>query len=700
MPYVRRAGVNEFHGDATMSLMQSVRPRKAGPITVACALAAMLVPQPGSARVYPDPAVESEYQGCVAKIRAAGFGNVIDKLENSRHGFVIHNSVGGFGLSYPNNESAADNGVSTGATLNWNTNPTGTNTGDVPVDKCANLYHEMNHMAHWQDGTFVDEKNKCSFMTNARYDDPRFALVAASDTHIPIEEVNVTREENKYRQSQGLPPRPGYGGYFLPLDGIDCDPPPPPRPPAGCNGCAISHGEPHLTTFDGAHYDFQAVGEFILTRDSSGDLEVQTRQTAFPGSTMVSFNTAVAANVAGDRVGVYASGLDPELHIGGVATLARTQRLPHGGTISTSDHRAIDIAWPDGSELFVRPTGPWALTVMMHLADSRRGRVEGVLGNFDGNQANDIAVRGGAKIGQPPKFEDLYPRFADSWRVTQSQSLFDYGPDQNTATFTNLTFPARPISIANLQNRSAAETVCRQRGVAEQHILEACVLDVGLTGQAIFATDAATTQALALSGNEMMLAVTQPGTTARLAFLGTAGQKLFVDASSSNVDDCGVLFLLDPDNHSLAHGCIVGGGGFIDLTVLPSTGQYTIVLDPRGRKTGQANLRLITAVDQEGTITANGPEVTAAVNQPGAVARLQFPGTAGQKVFVDATSSTVDDCEVLFLLDPANQRLAHTCILGGKGLIDGIVLPTTGKYTIVLDLPGRKTGQAKLRLRK
>jgi subtilisin family serine protease len=37
-------------------------------------------------------------------------------------------------------------------------------------------------------------------------------------------------------------------------------------------------GEPHLTTVDGVHYDFQSVGEFVSVRDGHG-LEIQTRQT-------------------------------------------------------------------------------------------------------------------------------------------------------------------------------------------------------------------------------------------------------------------------------------------------------------------------------------------------------------------------------------------------------------------------------------
>ncbi len=38
-------------------------------------------------------------------------------------------------------------------------------------------------------------------------------------------------------------------------------------------------GDPHIHTVDGKSYDFQAVGEFTLLRDSEDGLEIQVRQT-------------------------------------------------------------------------------------------------------------------------------------------------------------------------------------------------------------------------------------------------------------------------------------------------------------------------------------------------------------------------------------------------------------------------------------
>ena len=81
----------------------------------------------------------------------------------------------------------------------------------------------------------------------------------------------------------------------------------------GNTGVLGLDGDPHITTLDGTHYDFQGAGEYVALRSGTG-AEVQVRQapiaTTFnPGTnaytglaTCVSLNTAVAARVGKHRV--------------------------------------------------------------------------------------------------------------------------------------------------------------------------------------------------------------------------------------------------------------------------------------------------------------------------------------------------------------------------------------------------------------
>ena len=111
-------------------------------------------------------------------------------------------------------------------------------------------------------------------------------------------------------------------------------------------------GEPHITTTNGIHYNFQAAGEFTALR-AGGGLEIQTRQSPFPtGSapvddyagitTCVSINSALAARVGRHRVTYqpnFKNAADPgglQLRVDGVLTPLTTAGLNLSGAAGSS----------------------------------------------------------------------------------------------------------------------------------------------------------------------------------------------------------------------------------------------------------------------------------------------------------------------------------------------------------------------------
>ena len=73
------------------------------------------------------------------------------------------------------------------------------------------------------------------------------------------------------------------------------------------------------------------------------------------------------------------------------------------------------------------------------------GSVDGLLGNANGNSASDFVLPDRTILSQPLSYSDLYTTWANAWRVTQADSLLDYGPGQTTATFTDTNFrPTQP----------------------------------------------------------------------------------------------------------------------------------------------------------------------------------------------------------------------------------------------------------------
>ncbi len=276
----------------------------------------------------------------------------------------------------------------------------------------------------------------------------------------------------------------------------------------GCNfqnrgscGGSYGWGDPHNVTFDNVAYDFHAVGEFVLAESTHGtSFTIQARQAGWGNGAAVF--SAVAARVGTDRVGIYAG--QSNAFINGVQTpVTGVTQLPGGGTISPQPDGSYLVAWPGSERLKVYNNGSH-LNIYVLVPAYQRGHVRGLFGSYNGNPADDFALRDGTPMSAPLTFEQLYRgpnSFAQSWRITQAESLFDYGPGQSTATFTDPNAPYFWPSSQNLtpQQRQDAETVCLNAGVTQPFTLEACIMDVGLTGDVSFASGAAKVEASVLS---------------------------------------------------------------------------------------------------------------------------------------------------------------------------------------------------------
>lgn len=291
-------------------------------------------------------------------------------------------------------------------------------------------------------------------------------------------------------------------------------------------------GDPHISTLDGIHYDFQGAGEYVALRESDGT-EIQTRtapvSTTFnPGpdpydglATCVSVNTAVAAKVDGHRVTIQPnlSGFpDPsglQVRVDGVLTPLGSNAVPVGaGRIVRSPiGNGYEINFPNGNAVYVTPLywasqGKWYLNldVFRNPGFGSGGFEE----ESDHEGAPEIgglmaplalgswlpALPGGSSLGSMPstlhqRYVDLYQKFGDSWRVG-TDSLFDYAPGTSTATFTLSTWPPEhppcvipETPVASPLDPERAAMLCQ--GVVDKRLHANCVFDVTVTGEPGFA---------------------------------------------------------------------------------------------------------------------------------------------------------------------------------------------------------------------
>jgi|GEM_PF-4419532 len=284
----------------------------------------------------------------------------------------------------------------------------------------------------------------------------------------------------------------------------------------------VSHGDPHIITFDQFRYSFQTVGEYILVHSVDNIFEVQARQSRVPGR-QVSLNTAVAMQLGNDRVTLYVQNFpdgetNTPVRVNGQTTTIRGDfSLPSGGSIEREGDRRYRLTAPSGERVQVdvsdRGDFPFLNISVFAVNPPNTTLYSGIFGNYNGDADDDLQTRSGRLIptrstygevgdllsnvlpsalpvreAETAYFEQMYRQFGDSWRISQEESLFDYAPGQMTVTFTEGDFPQTFLTLRSLTPAQLreAEEICENEGV-DPLFLEGCVFDVAATEDRTFA---------------------------------------------------------------------------------------------------------------------------------------------------------------------------------------------------------------------
>jgi hypothetical protein len=272
----------------------------------------------------------------------------------------------------------------------------------------------------------------------------------------------------------------------------------------------IDNGDPYMKTFDGGSFGLQQAGEFTIVKSKTDNLEIQGRQQPYSNITHPEFahelamNTAFAMRVGPAIVQVNA-GHQEALFVDRRAVSAsegQTISLNGGGTVAYGRF-FTRITWPDGTQAVVLLIGTEGVNLFVRPAASRAGHLTGLMGNDDGQSANDYVGRDGhaypasvvnkvGLFGSVSKHarEVVYAEFGHSWRITQRQSLFVYPPGRTTRSYDVKGFPQQFVFLGILSpaQRRAAGRACRHAHVTDPILLAGCELDVGASGRKQFAT--------------------------------------------------------------------------------------------------------------------------------------------------------------------------------------------------------------------
>jgi hypothetical protein len=271
---------------------------------------------------------------------------------------------------------------------------------------------------------------------------------------------------------------------------------------------AVTGGGAILDTFSGQTYSFQGAGEYLLAAATQqGDsFEVQARFQPFDNSAFISVMTQIAAAIGSDRVTFGIGRADTVWVDGAAAALGvGTSMSLSGGQLTQLSSDSYELTWNTGETLTVTNEGTYLdLNVGLGSGDGP-GSVAGLLGPNEGI-ANDFTLPDGTELQEPISSTELYQTFANSWRIPQQFSLFDYATGQTTATFTDPTFPAQAPSLADLPASVVAQaaSVVAAAGItipALQSIVELDYIETGDPG--IVTTDAALFNGISVAAGQV-----------------------------------------------------------------------------------------------------------------------------------------------------------------------------------------------------
>lgn len=96
---------------------------------------------------------------------------------------------------------------------------------------------------------------------------------------------------------------------------------------------------------------------------------------------------------------------------------------------------------------------------------------------------------------------------------------------------------------------------------------------------------------LEIGGDPVPVTITTPGQNASLTFSGTSGQEVTVRITNNTIGSLAVK-LLKPDGGTLTSRTSSSSNFNLTPQTLPSTGTYTITLDPSGASTGSVNTQV------------------------------------------------------------------------------------------------------------
>jgi len=202
------------------------------------------------------------------------------------------------------------------------------------------------------------------------------------------------------------------------------------------------------------------------------------------------------------------------------------------------------------------------------------------------------------------------------------------------------------------------------------------------TGSMTLALSSPVTGTIAIDGASVPVSLNKAGQTARYTFNGNAGQWVNLGLTGVSITSTAVTLLTSEGTILASTAVGTAGGGLADQNPLPTTGTYTVLVDPVGSYTGKMTLTLSSEVSDSLKVNAAPRPIT--VSRAGQNGRYTFTGAANQQATIKVTNNNLGNVTVN-LYSPNGILQAGMTSSASSFTLNPVTLASAEPYTVTIN---------------
>jgi hypothetical protein len=130
-------------------------------------------------------------------------------------------------------------------------------------------------------------------------------------------------------------------------------------------------------------------------------------------------------------------------------------------------NRTITLTWPIGVSVkvslvnIISPVAALVLNIGASISSAFQGKTYGLLGNYDGNSANDLRNKNGQVIPSNSTTEQIHRQFGTTWDIDPTKSMMYYEHNETALFYSQQNINYTPLfSLPTPSNDNLARQIC------------------------------------------------------------------------------------------------------------------------------------------------------------------------------------------------------------------------------------------------